>query len=234
MGLKIRLTGIVFRDVKAAVKVLGWRRDSTTSQDSAEGALQPAKGEITLLLGKWKDGEAAAFEELMPLVYPHLREVAAAYVRRERNPDAIQGTALVHELYLRLLNQKKANWEDRRHFYTFAAKVMRMILIDHARETQTQMRGGGRERVPLSDDLAWVNIDSPEMLDLNRALDELTALDAEKVQLVELRYFLGCTAEETASLMQVSKATVDRELKFIKSWLYRRIRPGVAADAIGP
>ena len=195
--------------------------------------MQPAKGEITLLLGKWKDGEAAAFEELMPLVYPHLRQVAAAYVRRERNPDLLQGTVLVHELYLRLLSQKKADWEDRRHFYTFAAKVMRMILIDHARESQAQIRGGGLERVPLSDDLSWVNIDSPELLDLNRALDELGALDAEKVQLVELRYFLGCTAEETASLMQVSKATVDRELKFIKSWLYRRIRPGVAADATG-
>jgi RNA polymerase sigma factor (TIGR02999 family) len=132
------------------------------------------------------------------------------------------------------LNQKKAAWEDRRHFYTFAAKVMRMILIDHARESQTQMRGGGMERVPLSDDLSWVNIDSPELLDLNRALDELGALDAEKVQLVELRYFLGCTAEETASLMQVSKATVDRELKFIKSWLYLRIRPGVVTDAVEP
>ena len=160
--------------------------------------MQPAKGDITLLLGKWKDGEPAAFEELMQLVYPHLRQVAAAYVRRERNPDVIQGTALVHELYLRLLNQKKAAWEDRRHFYTFSAKVMRLILIDHARESQTQMRGGGMERVPLSDDLSWVNIDSPELLDLNRALDELGALDAEKVQLVELRYFLGCTAEETA------------------------------------
>jgi RNA polymerase sigma factor (TIGR02999 family) len=160
--------------------------------------------------------------------------VAAAYVRRERNPDVIQGTALVHELYLRLLNQKKAAWEDRRHFYTFSAKVMRLILIDHARESQTQMRGGGMERVPLSDDLSWVNIDSPELLDLNRALDELGALDAEKVQLVELRYFLGCTAEETASIMQVSKATVDRELKFIKSWLYRRIRPGVVSDAVEP
>jgi RNA polymerase sigma factor (TIGR02999 family) len=195
--------------------------------------VQPAKGEITLLLAKWKDGEPSAFEELMPLVYPHLREVAAAYVRRERNPDVFQGTALVHELYLRLLNQKKAAWEDRRHFYTFAAKVMRMILIDHARESQTQMRGGGLEHIPLSDDLAWVNIDSPELLDLNRALDELGALDAYKVQLVELRYFLGCTAEETASLMQQSKATVDREMKFIKSWLYRRIRPGVVEDAVG-
>jgi len=193
--------------------------------------LEQAKGEITLLLGRWKNGEASAFSELMPLVYPHLRNVAAAYVRRERNPDGMQGTALVHELYLRLLNQKKAEWQDRRHFYAFAAKVMRMILIDHARESQAQMRGGGLDRVPLSEDLAWVSVDSPELLDLNRALDELNDLDAEKVQLVELRYFLGCTSEETADLMQVSKATVDRGLKFARSWLYRRIYP---ANAAGP
>jgi len=187
--------------------------------------VEPAKGEITLLLGKWKDGEPSAFEELMPLVYPHLREVAAAYVRRERNPDVIQATALVHELYLRLLNQKKAAWEDRRHFYTFSAKVMRMILIDHARQGQAQIRGGDLQRVPLSDDLPWINIGSAELLDLNRALDELGQLDSNKVQLVELRYFLGCTADETASLVGVSKATVDRELKFIRSWLYQRIHP---------
>ena len=194
--------------------------------------MEPAKGEITLLLARWRDGEASAFSELTPLVYAHLREVAAAYVRRERNPDVLQATALVNELYLRLLKQKKAEWDDRRHFYAFAAKVMRMILIDHARETQAQMRGGGRMRIPLSDDLAWVNIGSPELLDLNRALDELGEIDARKVQLVELRYFLGCTAEETASLMQVSKATVDRELRFIKSWLYRRIHLGVTEDAL--
>jgi RNA polymerase sigma factor (TIGR02999 family) len=211
---------------------LAARRYSTLIAQT-EPVLQPDKGEITLLLGKWKDGEASAFEELMPLVYPHLRQVAAAYVRRERNPDVLQGTALVHELYLRLLTQKKAAWEDRRHFYTFSARVMRLILIDHAREMQAQMRGGGQERVPLSDDLAWVNIGSAEMLDLNRALDELGALDADKVQMVELRYFLGCTAEETAELMQVSKATVDRELRFVKSWLYRRIGPGAAQDEPG-
>ena len=198
-----------------------------------EADLQPAKGEITLLLAKWRDGEPTAFEELMPLVYSHLREVAASYIRRERNPDVLQATVLVHELYLRLLNQKKAAWEDRRHFYTFAAKVMRMILIDHARETQALMRGGGYERIPLSDDLAWVNIGSPELLDLNRALDELSALDAQKVQLVELRYFLGCTAEETAGLMQVSKSTVDRELKFIKSWLFRRLHYEIHEDGSG-
>ena len=195
--------------------------------------MQADKGDITLLLAKWKDGEPTAFEELMPLVYPHLRQVAAAYVRRERNPDLLQGTALVHELYLRLLNQKKAAWEDRRHFYAFAARVMRMILIDHARETQAQIRGGNQVRVPLSDDLAWVNIGSAEMLDLNRALDELGELDAAKVQLVELRYFLGCTAEETASLLDVSKATVDRDLKFIRGWLFRRIGPGMAVIESG-
>ena len=100
-----------------------------------------------------------------------------------------------------------------------------MILIDHARGNQTQMRGGGSDRVPLSDDLPWVEIGSAELLDLNWALDELGAIDPYKVQLVELRYFLGCTAEETAELVQVSKATVDRDLKFIKSWLYRRIHP---------
>jgi RNA polymerase sigma factor (TIGR02999 family) len=194
--------------------------------------LHLARGEITLLLAKWKDGEPSAFEELMPLVYPHLREVAAAYVRRERNPDVLQATALVHELYLRLLQQKKAAWEDRGHFYTFAAKVMRLILIDHARESLTQMRGGGYERIPLSDDLTWVNIGSPELLDLNVALDELSELDVRKVQLVELRYFLGCTAEETAAIMQVSKATVDRDLKFVRSWLFRRIRPGVLENAV--
>lgn len=192
--------------------------------------MESSKGEITLLLARWKEGDGAAFEQLIPLVYPHLRQVAGAYVRRERNPDVLQATALVHELYLRLLNQKEAKWEDRRHFYTFAAKVMRMILIDHARENQAQRRGGGNQRVPLSAELSWVDIGSSELLDLNRALDELGELDAYKAQLVELRYFLGCTAEETASLMQVSKATVDRDLKFVKSWLYRRVYPDAHAD----
>ena len=187
--------------------------------------MQPSRGEITVLLAKWKDGEPSAFQELMPLVYPHLREVAAAYIRRERNPDVLQGTALVHELYLRLLNQKKAVGEDRSHFFAYAAKVMRMILIDHAREMQTLMRGGDLDRVSLSDDLAWIDIDGPELLDLDRALDELGQSDAAKVQLVELRYFLGCTVDETADLMQRSRTSVNRDLKFVRSWLYSRLYP---------
>jgi RNA polymerase sigma factor (TIGR02999 family) len=185
--------------------------------------LQLSGGEITALLAKWKDGESSAFQELMPLVYPHLREVAAAYIRRERNPDLMQGTALVHELYMRLLNQKKGVGEDRDHFYAFAAKVMRMILIDHAREMQTLTRGGDLDRIPLNDDLAWIDIDGPEMLDLDRALDELGQTDATMVELVELRYFLGCTVEETAELMHSSRSAVNRDLKFIRSWLYSRL-----------
>ena len=192
--------------------------------------MDAAKGEITLLLAKWRNGEESAFNELMPLAYPHLREVAAAYVRRERNADTLQATALVHEFYLRLLNQRKAVWEDRRHFYVFAARVMRMILIDHAHERQTQSRGGNLVRVPLNEELSWIDVGSPDLLDLNRALDELNALDPSKVQMVELRYFLGCTAEETAGLMDLSKATVDRALRFTKSWLYHRINPGVAEE----
>ena len=188
--------------------------------------MQPTGGEITVLLAKWRDGEPSAFQELMPLVYPHLREVAAAYVRRERNPDVLQGTALVHELYMRLLNQKKGVGDNRGHFYAFAAKVMRMILIDHAREMQTLTRGGNLDRVALCDDLAWVNIDGPELLDLDRALGELGEADAAKVQLVELRYFLGCTVDETAELMNCSRSSVNRDLKFIRSWLYSRLYPG--------
>ena len=193
-------------------------------------ALDPGEGEITILLGQWRDGEATAFDRLMPLVYPHLRQVAAAYVRRERNPDVLQATSLVNELYLRLLKQKQAVGEDRSHFYAFAAKVMRLILIDHARGNQAQVRGGGMQRVPLSDDLAWIDLGSPELLDLNRALDDLAVIDPYKVKLVEIRYFLGCTSDETAALVGVSKATVDRDLKFIKSWLYRRIHPGATEN----
>ena len=185
--------------------------------------MQP--GEITQLLGKWKGGEPEAFEQLVPLVYPHLREVAAAYIRRERDPGVMQATSLVHELYLRLRNQKKADWEDRIHFYTFCAKVMRMILIDHARGSQAQRRGGTVQHVPLSDDLAWVGIGSPELIELDGALEDLAGIDPVKVQLIELRYFLGYSAQETADLTKLSKATVDRHLAFAKAWLYRRMNP---------
>jgi RNA polymerase sigma factor (TIGR02999 family) len=183
-------------------------------------------GEITLLLLKWQEGSTQAFEELMPVVYPHLRRIASAYVRDGGQPGALQATALVHELYLRLVDQKKANWADHAHFYAFSAKVMRLILIDHARSMLSQKRGGKLQHVPLSEQLPWVEIGGESMLDLNAALDELKDLDPAKVQLVELRYFLGCTIEETAKVMDVSNATVNRDLKFVRSWLFERINSG--------
>jgi RNA polymerase sigma factor (TIGR02999 family) len=197
-----------------------------------EWIVEAVRGEITLLLAKWKDGEPSAFEQLMPLVYPHLREVAAAYIKRERNPGELQATALVDEVCMRLINQKKAAWTDRAHFYTFAAKVMRMILTDHARSNVAQKRGGGAQHLPLNEQIPWIKIGSESLIDLNRALDDLSVIDPYKVQLVELRYFLGCTAEETATLMDLSKATVDRDLKFIRSWLYRRLYPDRVPDAV--
>src|ERR1700749_95018 len=161
----------------------------------------------------------------MPLLYPQLRLVAAAYAGREKRKDLLQPTALVHELYLKLLQQRKVAWEDRRHFYVFAARSMRMILIDHARAQRAQMRGSGIDRVPLTEDLVWIEIGSPEMIDLDRALEALAELDLRKVRLVELRYFLGCSAEETAELLGISKATGDREVRFIKGRLVERLQP---------
>jgi RNA polymerase sigma factor (TIGR02999 family) len=184
--------------------------------------------EITLLLNKWGEGDGQALDQLMPLLYPQLRQVAAAYTRRERRSDGMQPTALVHELYLKLVNRKKIGWEDRRHFYVFAARAMRMILIDHARQQQAEKRGSGIDPVPLDKALIWVEIGSPALIDLDRALEKLAALDPRKVRLVEVRYFLGCTSEETAALLGVSKATVDRDLRFVKAWLFERLRPSPA------
>ncbi len=178
-------------------------------------------GEITVLLNQWREGIAGAFDQLIPLVYPHLRELAAGYLRRERTPGVMQATSLVSELYLRLIAQKKADWADRAHFFAFSAKIMRMILIDNARNNLAQRRGAGAEHVPLDEDIAWIGVDSAEMIELDQGLEALARIDAAKVQLIELRYFLGCTAEETAQITNTSKATVDRELKFARGWLFR-------------
>jgi RNA polymerase sigma factor (TIGR02999 family) len=116
--------------------------------------------------------------------------------------------------------------------YTFAAKLMRMLLIDHARENLAQSRGGGVEHIPLHENLPWVHIGSADLLELNRALDELGRIDPHKVQLVEWRYFLGYTVEETAELLRTSKATVEREMKFVKSWLFSRLHPEAVGEVV--
>jgi len=184
------------------------------------------RGDITQLLQAWKDGRTEALEQLIPLVYPDLKRIAYSYLRRERAGHTLQATGLVHELYLRLCNQREANWQDRSHFFTFAAKVMRMLLTDHARRNLREKRGGHNERVPLSDQLPWVDLNGPEYIDLDSALDELERIDKRKSQMVELCHLLGCTTEESAGILHISLATAERDLKFARGWLYRRLRPG--------
>lgn len=160
----------------------------------------------------------------MPHVYPHLHGVATGYLRRESAGHVLQPTALVHELYLRLLQQRKAEWSDRVHFYTFAAKMMRLILTDQARNLNAAKRGAGLEYVPLNDQIPWVNLnDGEQVVDLNRAMDELERVDPRKIRLLELRYFLGCTVAEAATLLDISPATADRDLALVRSWLHARL-----------
>ena len=186
-------------------------------------------GEITILLRRWNEGDRDAYQQLIPHVYPHLREVAGGYLGRERTGHTLQPTALVHELYLRLLRQQKAEWADRTHFYTFAAKMMRLILADHARSANALKRGGTADRVDFTGELRgglpWNDPHSESFLDLNRGLNELEAVDPRRVRLVELRYFLGCTVAEAAQLLEISIATAERDLVLVRSWLYARLMP---------
>jgi RNA polymerase sigma factor (TIGR02999 family) len=174
-------------------------------------------GDITVLLRKWKAGDEQACDQLMSHVYPHLHNVAAAYLRRESDDHTLQPTALVHELYIRLLQQRKPDWDDSAHFYAFAAKVMRRILTDHARSSHAGKRGSGLPHLPLSDEIPWIDLNSEDVLDLNRALDELESVDPRKVRLVELRYFLGCTTPESAALLSISTATAERDLTMART-----------------
>ncbi|HEX3744763.1 MAG TPA: sigma-70 family RNA polymerase sigma factor [Bryobacteraceae bacterium] len=183
------------------------------------------RGDITQLLHEWRSGRPEALQQLIPLVYPDLKRIASGYLRHEQPGHTLQATGLVHELYLKLCNQREANWLDRSHFYTFAAKVMRMLLTDHARHNLRQKRGGDQDRVPLNDQLPWVNLNSPEYIDLDAALDELEKIDPRKSQVIELCYLLGCTDSECAEILHISRATVERDLNFARGWLYRRLRP---------
>lgn len=186
----------------------------------------PTPREITRLLHRWKEGDREALASLASLAYDDLRAIATGYLRREGTGHTLQATALVNELYLRLARVKGIELVDRRHFYTFTAQLMRMILIDHARQTNALKRPGSATRVPLHEEMAWIDASSEEMLSLDEALNELEAVDERKVRVLELRFFLGCTNDEAAQLLNISRPTVDRDLEFAKAWLYRRLSPG--------
>jgi RNA polymerase sigma factor (TIGR02999 family) len=183
----------------------------------------PLPSEITGLLHRWQVGDREALGALASAAYDDLRAIAASYLRRERSGHTLQATGLVNELYLRLAQIRSVQIEDRRHFYAFAAQLMRLILIDHARQARAGKRPGSLARVPLHEEIAWVDAASDEMLDLDVALNELEAVAERKVRVLELRYFLGCTNEEAAQVLGVSRPTIDRDLEFAKAWLYRRL-----------
>jgi RNA polymerase sigma factor (TIGR02999 family) len=180
--------------------------------------------DITMLLEEWERGDKTALDRLAPLVYPQLREIAGAYLRRERSGHTLQATALVNELFLKLLTRREPHFAGRRHFYTLTAKLMRMALIDHARTAKAEKRGGAAIPVPLHEEIPWVDASGPQMMDLDRALDDLAALDAEQAQMFELRFLIGYSVEETAELLGTSKSSVDRRVRLARAWLYQRLQ----------
>jgi RNA polymerase sigma factor (TIGR02999 family) len=186
-------------------------------------SLMEGPGEVTIWLERWSKGDQAALGQLTPLVYDQLRKVADGLLHKERADHTLQPTALVHEVFLQMVNLNRTTLNDRAHFFTFAAKLMRRILIDHARRLKAAKRGLAMDHVPLNAELCWVGARDEETLDLSLALDELEALDADKARALELRYFLGCTVEETAGLLDISPSSVDRDVRFSLAWLHQRL-----------
>jgi RNA polymerase sigma factor (TIGR02999 family) len=183
-----------------------------------------SSGEVTELLRRWGEGERESMDPLFNLVYPRLRQIATALFRRESAASLLQPTGVVNELFLKLISQRTLQFDNREHFFSLAASLMRRILVDHARAARSEKREGGA-RVALDDDLVWISTTpSVDMLDIHQALVELEQLDPRKVRLVELRFFLGTTSEEAAEILQTSKSTVDRELRFARGWLYDRLQ----------
>ena len=162
-------------------------------------------------------------ESLAPLVYDQLRAIAEAYLRHERPGHTLQATAVVNEVFMDLLRVRRLAIHDRAHFFAFAAQLTRRVLIDSARKAKAEKRGLGWARIPLDAELAWLSNESQECLDLSAALNELAEFDPAKTRAIELHYFLGCTVEETADVLQVSKSTVERSLRFSLAWLHKRL-----------
>ncbi len=188
-------------------------------------------GDVTRLLRDWSGGDESALEELIPLIYGTLRRLAAARLSQEKNAATLQPTALVHEAYVRLARQTTPDWESRSQFYGIAVRLMRQVLVDHARQRQTEKRGGGVIKLELGEalEIAARSADGPDILTLNRALDELQTFDARKSRMIELRYFGGFTEDEIARLTEVSPATVRRDLRRAEAWLHARM----SADETG-
>ncbi|MBV8476314.1 MAG: sigma-70 family RNA polymerase sigma factor [Acidobacteria bacterium] len=190
-----------------------------------EGASQGSKHDVTRLLLAWGAGDESALQQMMPLVYSELHRLAHRYMSREQSGQTLQTTALVHEVYLRLIDVKQVDWQDRSHFYAICARLMRRILVDFARSRSSQKRGSGVSQVQLDEGATVSAVISSELLAVDDALQRLAALDLRKSQVIELRFFGGLTVEETASALKVSPETVMRDWRLARSWLLRELSP---------
>ena len=187
--------------------------------------------DVTALLVEIANGNQAAQEKLVPLVYDQLKRLARRYMRRERAGHTLQTTALVHEAYLKLVGQHSPHWQGRAQFYGTAAQLMRRILIDHARRHLREKRGGSQVILPLEEGLAFTPEHSEDLLKLDEALDRLSKLDPRQSRIVELRFFGGLSVEETSRFLNVSPITVKRDWAVAKVWLYGELRPDNGDDA---
>lgn len=178
---------------------------------------------VTRLLVDWGNGDSQALDKLTPLVYQELKRLASRYLRRERQEHTLQSTALVHEAWLRLIDQKQVHWQNRAQFFGIAAEMIRRILIDHARNRQAVKRGDGAIKLTLDDALATPDRRDLDLVALDDALRDLAKLDSQQSRLVELRFFAGLSVEESAEVLGVSPATVKREWATAKAWLYREL-----------
>jgi RNA polymerase sigma factor (TIGR02999 family) len=193
---------------------------------SGSESRQDSQLSLTVLLREWETGKPAAFDRLVELAYPELRRIAKRQCGRERLSSTLQCTAVVHEAWLRLANSQQPNYKDRTHFFAFASRLMRTILIDHARARKRQKRGGGVAGFILVDSDAVSAQPDVEILELNAALEELEVLDPLQCRIVELRYFTGLSIAETADAVGVSESTVKREWIIAKTWIRRRLSEG--------
>jgi RNA polymerase sigma-70 factor (ECF subfamily) len=191
----------------------------------------PQSQDVTQLLADWSNGDQAALDKLLPLVNNELRQLARRYMRRENPGHTLQTSALVNEAYLRLIDQKSVRWQNRAHFFGIAAQLMRRILIDHARSHHYAKRGGGALRVSLDEAAAVTDARAAELLAVDEALEKLTAMDARKGRIVELRFFGGLSLEETAEVLGISSPTVQREWRAAKAWLRRILSEGKDDEA---
>jgi RNA polymerase sigma factor (TIGR02999 family) len=192
--------------------------------------MKPSPSEVSRLLLNWSEGDRAAFDKLVPLVYDELRRLARHFMRREREGHTLQTTALVNEAYVRLIDQRSVRWQNRAHFFAIAAQSMRRILVDHARSRRYAKRGGEARQVSF-DEAAIVSRERcAELVAVDDALTDLAARDPRKSQIVELRFFGGLNIEETAEVMGISPTTVQREWRSAKAWLYQAIREGADSE----